>query len=879
MSADSDPAPASATHTLHQKTRAETSVSSSDSLDHGRFVPGTLLLDRYRILGLLGRGGMGEVYRADDLKLGQTVALKFLPPDLARDPGRLARFHNEVRLARQVSHPSVVRVYDVGEHLGQPFLSMESIDGEDLGTLLRRIGRLPRDKATEVARQICAGLAAAHDRGVVHRDLKPANVMIDGRGRARITDFGLAGALGADDGLRGGTPAYMSPEQLAGSETGLRSDLYSLGLVLYELYTGKRAYAGDSLADIRRARDRGPASPSSLVDDLDPAVERAIQRCLAADPSLRPATALAVAASLPGGDPLAMALAAGETPSPEMVAAAGERGALAPRLVLALLAGIAAAVVFAAQLGLKTSVVSLARPPRSPEVIADRGRQILEGLGFTTPPVDSALSLGWHRTYCEHLKETDHAPDRWERLSRPMPPAIYFAYRESPAVMEPDHAQGVVTPDDPPLLRPGMVQVMLTPKGDLWRFDAVPPQVDEEGGARGAPADWAPWFAAAGLDAKDFKPTEPRWVPAVNSDARLAWEGPTPGAPDIPMRIEAASYRGKAVSFGLYWPWNRPLRSQPFQPSASERTSQSIILSLVVSALVAAATMARRNLRAGRGDHRGALRLAGAIFFVALVGSMSAAAHFSDFGKEWGLIERLLGAALYAGGTAWLFYMSLEPEMRRRWPERIISWTRLLGGNLRDPLVGRDLLLGAAFGALLTLAARLHHMLPGWLGQAPPMPGGQDFNLDLFAGVRVWIAALGNQTETAVQQALIIMVLLLILRIAFKKPWAAALGLAAVVCVIVSFDGFDVSGAAGVPLSCAMGLLMTWVMVRHGLLSLAMALWTMRVLLGFSLAADWGAWYGRPVLFALVLVAAVVLFAARSALAGRSILDLRTAEA
>jgi len=160
--------------------RTSTSSSPSSDSDHGRFVPGTLLLGRYRILGLLGRGGMGEVYRADDLKLGQTVALKFLPPDLAQDAGRLARFHAEVRLARQVSHPSVCRVYDLGDLDGQPFLSMEYIDGEDLSTLLRRIGRLPEDKATEVARQICAGLAAAHERGVVHRDLKPGNVMIDG---------------------------------------------------------------------------------------------------------------------------------------------------------------------------------------------------------------------------------------------------------------------------------------------------------------------------------------------------------------------------------------------------------------------------------------------------------------------------------------------------------------------------------------------------------------------------------------------------------------------------------------------------------------------------------------------------------------------------
>src|SRR6185295_9790704 len=139
-----------------------------------------------------GRGGMGEVYRADDLKLGQPVALKLLPRHLAADPARLARFHAEVRNSREVAHPHVCRVYDIGEADGQLFLSMEYVDGEDLASLLRRIGRLPSDKAIEFARRICAGLAAAHDKGVLHRDLKPANIMIDSQGRVVIMDFGLA---------------------------------------------------------------------------------------------------------------------------------------------------------------------------------------------------------------------------------------------------------------------------------------------------------------------------------------------------------------------------------------------------------------------------------------------------------------------------------------------------------------------------------------------------------------------------------------------------------------------------------------------------------------------------------------------------------------
>src|SRR5688572_25871195 len=296
-----------------------------------QFTPGTIIAGRYRIAGILGSGGMGEVYRADDIKLDQAVALKFLPARLAGDPRLLSRLHDEVRLGRQITHPNVCRIYDIAEADGAHFVAMELVDGEDLSRLLRRIGRLAHDKAVDIARGIAAGLMAAHAKGILHRHLQPANIMIDSRGDARIMDFGLALSDDEDDKKIAGTPAYMAPEQLQGEPATVQSDLYSLGLVMYELFSGKAAHAARTLRE--RVRDAASeiTTPSSIIRDLDPAVERIILRCLSGDSAQRPRSAREVIHALPGGDPLAAAMAAGETPSPRVVAAAGSEGSLRPR--------------------------------------------------------------------------------------------------------------------------------------------------------------------------------------------------------------------------------------------------------------------------------------------------------------------------------------------------------------------------------------------------------------------------------------------------------------------------------------------------------------------------------------------------------------------
>jgi hypothetical protein len=265
------------------------------------FEPGTLLGGRFRIVRQLGRGGMGVVYQADDLRLGHPVALKFLPPALAADPRRLAQFHNEVRLARQVSHPNVCRVYDIGDVDGQMFLSMEYIDGEDLAAALRRRGRFPEDEAVELIRQICAGLAAVHGRGVLHRDLKPANIMINRAGGAQLMDFGIAaaGQVKEADRISEGTPAYMAPEQLAREEVSVRSDIYALGLVMYEVLTGLRLFNAKTLEELTgQQASAASAVPADLAALARPRLQQAVHACLRRDPAQRPDSVQAVAAML-----------------------------------------------------------------------------------------------------------------------------------------------------------------------------------------------------------------------------------------------------------------------------------------------------------------------------------------------------------------------------------------------------------------------------------------------------------------------------------------------------------------------------------------------------------------------------------------------------
>jgi serine/threonine protein kinase len=273
---------------------------------------GTVLAGRYEIISLLGEGGMGAVYRADDRKLQHPVALKFLSRRVAESPERLRGLYDEVRIGRQISHPNVCRIYDIVETTvgeGTPeqrrvaFLCMEVVEGENLESLLRRTGGLKGQNAIEIAQQVCQGLAAVHDQDLLHRDLKPANIMIDARGVVRLMDFGVSAlARDVEPGQIVGTPGYLFPEALEGKAITVRSEIYALGLVLYEIFTGKPLLAARTVNEqIAELKTLDLSRVSAAMDQVDSSARRAVLQCLRADPAQRPATARDVSALLAEG--------------------------------------------------------------------------------------------------------------------------------------------------------------------------------------------------------------------------------------------------------------------------------------------------------------------------------------------------------------------------------------------------------------------------------------------------------------------------------------------------------------------------------------------------------------------------------------------------
>jgi hypothetical protein len=844
-----------------------------------QFAPGSIIAGRYRLVALLGRGGMGEVYRADDLTLDHPVALKFLPDLVVAGEGaadgRLAQLYNELRLARQVSHKNVCRLYDLGNADGRRFLTMEYVDGEDLASLLRRIGRIPQDKAIAIARQLCAGVAAAHERGVLHRDLKPANVMLDGEGDVRITDFGLAVAAGETAAVRAGTPQYMAPEQLVGQPATIKTDLYALGLILFEIFTGRRAHDAKTLADLREWHQSGTVTtPSAIVRDLDPAIERVILRCLSKDPQHRPGSALAVAAVLPGGDPLAAALAAGETPSPEMLVAAGEALALPLERAALLLGALAMALGIYAALSPRATIAGLVPLDRPPAVLADRAAQIVAALGYTDQPADETYGLSLASDYPRWIASTNRDTRRWDALASGAPPAMVLWYRSSPRLLAPIRATSdvtMVTLNDPPPTDVNMRSVIVDTHGRLQEFHAVPPQRDPDTSPP-APPRWDALFDAAGLPMAAFAASAPQWTPRDFADTRAAWEGPMPGRTDIRLRVEAAAYRGRPVSFAVIGPWSRASRMDALPQTRLAAVLSTFGLMFWMAGLLISAVIARHNLRTDRADRRSAARLAVAFMIAQIAGWIVGNHHVPDVNLELQSLFKALSSAGFAGGFLWVLYLALEPYGRRFWSDGLLGWTRLLSGHVADPRVGHDVLAGCALGAGMLMVDLFHQLAPLAIGAPPAIPllGPSVRALVSSAWLSLdWI----QQVYNSVQSSLLIVLVFVALRLLMKRTWAAvAIGI--VVVAAASNGTLSPGGIVWIDVLFAVAMMgfVTFGIFRVGLLATIVMLAVENLVSTVPFTGHMFQWSATPGIATLVLVLSLGVFAFRAARAGRPLL-------
>lgn len=845
------------------------SAESARIADGSALSPGTVFAGRYRIVSLLGRGAMGEVYRADDLKLGQPIALKFLPTDLSRDAARIRRFVTEVRVAREIAHPNVCRVFDIGESDGRHYLSMEYIDGEDLASLLRRIGRLPVEKALDVARELCAGVAAAHARGVLHRDLKPANIMIDGRGHAHITDFGLAVTIETRRfGEIAGTPAYMAPEQVVGSIVTEQTDLFSLGLILYELLTGIRIFNVATVPERWQAEAGGDSVMMSRMDrSVDPLLEALIVDCLQRDPAKRPVSARAIAAALPGGgDLLAATLAAGETPSPGMVAAAGETKGLRQRAAWSCF-GVAILGLFVAAWQMKAMMVYRQAPlVKPPDALIDRAQRIVSTMGYSEPPFDDAY---WFTATgrLDHLeRERSGGYEFLHRSTGTGDQEVFFIYRQSPQHLVSENTYGVVTYREPPADTPGMADVTLDRLGRLVRFTGV----------RGAstttsPAlqrfDWSEAFAEAGIDSSRLKAAEATWTPPVTFDSLSAWDVARSDRPSDFFRITLASWQGRPVLFDIRQPPEPAASQQAARDVSTRPTPQLTLITLTIAALVGASILARRNVREGRWDRSGALKAAGSILILGMTWGLLRAKHVPSAPEEYLLISRMVGLSLFYAGSVFLSYIAFEPLVRRRWPLVLTSWTRVLSGRFRDPLVGRDVLAGALIGVGVVLLRESEFAISRLLGLGPAARIAGP--LDGLGSAREFVSLALFIPLFSLQLALGWLLILLLFRMILRSDRAT------IVLSVIAMAPLTTLPGNHLVLETCLGALITALsivaLLRFGLLALIVELAFSAALTFLPISLDAADWYEGRSIIVLIGLGAVTAWAAYTAHDGSAI--------
>ncbi len=696
-----------------------------------------------------------------------------------------------------------------------------------------------------------------------------------------VTDFGLAKIEREirKEEVLAGTPSYMAPEQLAGESVSVQSDLYALGLVLYELFTGHRPWKSEIE---RLQRESSPTWPSSHIEDLDPAVERVILRCLEPDPRDRPASAMAIAAVLPGGDALAAAMAAGETPAPELVAEAGASGVLTPAVAWSLLGALAVGLAITVWLSADAQLSRVVPMDEPPQVLARRARDLLAGLNHGEEPADSVSGFARIPGYLSFLRQRRDSSLSLRQLSLGRPSAYVFWYVDGPAPLVPYDLRLPPRVKDPPLVTRGMRRVVLDTTGRLLELAVVSPTARQPGQASPEP-DWAPLFDAAGLELASFSPVRPSRTPLVNTDRRAAWEGAYPGPLGLQVRVEAGAFGNAPVYFAITWPWSMREGFDPRQDAWSTSEGQTpsadrgaplspLAVGWLVIALGGGVVVARRNLRLGRGDRTGANRLALYVVIVGLV-SWIFGTHHVGTADEIRLFVAGSGWILWIAACVWVSYLAIEPHFRRFWPRSLVSWMRLLKGRFRDPLVGRDVLIGCVYGTFAVVLAQLYQLMPGWLGTDAPLPpdrlpGPPNLSMAPSTGPGEFLYELVFLQFIHLFGTFLGLLGLVLLRLLLRRGWAAIVAAftLATFAMNMSSGQFFLWGllVTAVSLSVAYALLF-----RVGLVPVLIGQYLSSVLLTSPLTFDYSEWYAPMTVMALLLVGLLAVYGCWVSVGGR----------
>jgi hypothetical protein len=497
-----------------------------------------------------------------------------------------------------------------------------------------------------------------------------------------------------------------------------------------------------------------------------------------------------------------------------------------------------------------------------------QSQELIARLGYTSRAKDHVSGFAYDYDFLGYLNKSQLSQSDWAAIFTQRPEVLLYWYRQSPGaliaqgVLGPTLTPGVVTSDDPPSMMAGMIKLWTDGEGRLQWFEAVPAEFEKDAPPQKPTqaVDWSPLFAAAEIDPAQLRPATPLWASLAAGDTRVAWDGTWPGS-GRPLHVEAAAWHGKPVFFQLTGPWSKPHRTLE-QDEATPGHTFGIALTITIT--VGGLFFAWRNLSRGRGDRKGASRLACAVFVVQIAVFLCRA-HFSGTSDDFLLMVMAISTALFGSGVMWLLYIGLEPYVRRNWPQTIISWTRLMAGRVRDPLVGRDVIAGVLMGMAWVIVYEVGLFLRMRWGQQPEFPVSE-YLLGLREAVAMWLAVAVN----SILGTLMFFFVLVLLQVVVRNRWLAALLFVAIYTTprvlntqhpFVDFVVWlAIYGIAAIAV------------VRFGLIVLAIACFAANVLLNVPYSLDFSNWYTAHSLFIVLTFVAMGVWGFYNSLAGKTLL-------